>query len=124
MLQARTGEPEVIEPVIQRAARDRDAQIRHIGKIQQPHATSLVGVAEDYVLFRAMTRQPGADATLQRSPDTGRQIWMAPLHLLEDRDGAQPGRRLQHRHDLAIEEIGKRIRPAAIPRLRFMRGGR
>jgi len=40
---------------------------------------------------------------------------MAPLHLLEDRHRAKPRCRLQHRHDLAIEDVGERIRAAATP---------
>ena len=120
MREARAGEPEVVEPVIEPFARDRDAEIRHVGKIRQAHATGLVDLAEHHVLLRAMKRPPAADATLQRSPDTGGQVGMAALHLLEDRDGAQIRRRLQHRHDLAVKEIGKRIRPAALPRLLFI----
>src|SRR5229473_2479514 len=40
---------------------------------------------------------------------------MAPLHLLEDRDRAKPRRRLQHRHDLGIEELGEGVWTAAVP---------
>ena len=38
---------------------------------------------------------------------------MAPLHLFENRHRAQFWCRGQHRHDLGIEEVGKRIRATA-----------
>ena len=70
-------------------------------------------LAEDHLLVRAMQRPPGTDAPLQGAAHAGGQIGMAPLHLFEDRYRAQPRRRLQHRHDLGIEELGQRIRTAA-----------
>ncbi len=53
-LEARVGEPEVIEPVIKPLADDGDAEIGHVGKIRQPHPTGLMDLAEDHFLFRAM----------------------------------------------------------------------
>ena len=55
---------------------------------------------------------PRADAALQGSADAVAEIGMAPDDLLEDRDRAQAGRRLQHRHDLGLEHLAQRIRAA------------
>ena len=38
---------------------------------------------------------------------------MAPEHLLEDRDGSQAGRHLQHRYDLSGKNVGKGVRTTA-----------
>jgi hypothetical protein len=46
---------------------------------------------------------------------------MAPLHLLENRDRAQLRGRLQHRHDLGLEEIGQRVRATAAADLLIVR---
>jgi hypothetical protein len=40
---------------------------------------------EDHLLVRAMQRPPGTDAPLQGAARTGWQIWMASLHLIENR---------------------------------------
>jgi hypothetical protein len=72
-------------------------------------------LTEDHLLLGTMQRSPGADAPLQGAANARRQIGMASLHLFEDRDGPKPRRRLQHRDDLGIEEIGKWIRTATAP---------
>ena len=57
-------------------------------------------------------RALGTDAALQGSARPGRQVGMAPLHLLEDRHRAQARCGHQHRYDLGIEEVDQRIRTA------------
>src|SRR3546814_2631309 len=52
MLEARTGEPEVVQPVIKPDPGDVYTQIGHIGKIRQPHPTRLVHLADDHVAIR------------------------------------------------------------------------
>jgi hypothetical protein len=74
-------------------------------------------LAEDHLLVRAMNGPPGADAPLQGAARAGGQIRMAPLHLLEHRNRAQPQRRCQHRHHLRGEEVDERIGAAATHRL-------
>ena len=103
----------MIEPVIEPLPGDGDAQVGHVGEIRQTHPAGLMDLAEDDLLVRAMQRPPGTDAPLQGAARTRGQVRMAPLHLFEDRDRPQPRRRLQHRHDLGIEEVGQRIRAAA-----------
>ena len=39
---------------------------------------------------------------------------MTAHHLLEDGDGSQAGGRLQHRHDLGVEDVGERIGTTAV----------
>jgi hypothetical protein len=68
-----------------------------------------------------MQRSPGTDAALQGAPDASGQLGVASLHLIEDGDRAQLRCRLQHRHDLALKEIGQRVRAAAAADLRIVR---
>ena len=51
------------------------------------------------------------------SKSSAAQFGMTPQHLLEDGDRANARRRLQHRHHLGVENIGKRVRPPPFPRL-------
>jgi hypothetical protein len=73
----------------------------------------LMRLAKDYLLVRTVESTPGTNAALQGTPDASGQIGMAPLHLFEDGNRAQLRRRLEHRHDLGLEEIGQRVRAAA-----------
>ncbi len=82
-------------------------------KSDKPGAARLVRLAEDDVLLLAMHRAPGADPALQRAADAGAEFGMAPDDLLEDRDRAQAGRGLEHRHDLGLEHVGERVGPPA-----------
>jgi len=50
MLEARAGEPEVMEPVIEPNPGDRDAQVGHVGEIRQPHPARFMELAEDHLL--------------------------------------------------------------------------
>ena len=54
MLEAGIGEPEVIEPVIERLTGDGDGKIGHVGEVGQAHASGLVHLAEDDLLLGAM----------------------------------------------------------------------
>jgi len=121
MREARAGEPEVIKPMVEGQAGDRDVQLGHIGEVGQPHTARFVDLPEDDVPFRAVQRTPRANAPLDRPPDAGRELGMATLHLLEDGHRPQPRRRLQHRHDLAIEHLGQGIGPAPIARHDLLR---
>ena len=49
------------------------------------------------------------------------RVGVAPLHLFEDGNRPQLRGRLQHRHDLGIEEIGQRVRAAAATDLLIVR---
>ena len=61
MLEARISQPEVIQPMIEPAAGDSDAQADHVGEIRQAHPARLMDRAEDDLLVRAMQRPPGSD---------------------------------------------------------------
>ena len=113
VLEAGPGEAEVIEPMLERLAGDGDAGPAHVGEVRQAEAAGLVALPEDHLLLLAMDRPPCPDAPLQRAPDAAAERGMAPQHLLEDGDGTNAGRRLQERHDLAIENVGERIGTAA-----------
>ena len=81
----------MVQAVLQRDARDSDAEIRHVGEVGQPGAARLVGLAEDDVLLGPVHGAPSPDAALQRAANAGPEFGMAADHLLEDGDRAQPG---------------------------------
>lgn len=65
---------------------------------------------------------PRTDAPLQGASHATRQFRVAPLQLLEHGDGAYPGRRLQERHDLGIEQVAQGIGSPPAARLAPLRG--
>ena len=122
MLEARERQPEVIEPMLQRDAGDRDAERARVGEVGQAETAGLVLLAEDDVLLRAGQRPPGPHAPLQRAPDAGADLGMAPPDLFEHGNGADAGRRLQDRHDLGVPNVGQRIGPPPATRRLLLRG--
>jgi len=118
MLEARVGEPGVIEPVIERDPGDGDAGGIHVGEVRQADPPGLVDLAEDDLLLRTVQRPPGPDATLQGAPDADIELGVTPDHLLEQGDGTKAGGGLQEGYDLGLEDLGQRIaRPATSGRL-------
>ena len=59
------GQPEMVEPVIERHVSDADAVTTQVGKIGQPEPARRVFLPEDDLLLGALERPPGADAPLQ-----------------------------------------------------------
>ena len=113
MLEARIGEPEVIEPVIEGLAGDGDGQIGHVGEVGQAHPAGLVHLPEDDLLLGAMERPPGSDAPLQGAADAGAELGMAADDLLEDGDGPQARGGFEQRDDLAVPDASPADRGAA-----------
>ena len=124
MLEAGIGEPEVIEPMIERRPRDGDAELAHIGEVGQSDPAGLMCLAEDNLLLVPVDRAPGLNPPLQSATNPGSEIGMAPEHLLEDRDGSQAGRHLQHRYDLSGKNVGKGVRTTASAHPLLLRGQR
>jgi hypothetical protein len=116
MLEAGIGEPEMVEPVVERQAADSDAGAAHVGEVRQAEAAGLMHLSEDDLLLLAVDGAPGPHAPLQRAANAAAQFGMPPQHLLEDGDRANARRRLQHRHHLGVENIGKRVRTPPSPR--------
>ncbi len=114
MFEARAGEAEVVQPMIQTGRRHRDAQAVHLGEVGQAHATRLVHLAEDDVTIFAMDGAPTADAPFNGAANAGRQLRMAPHQLLEHRHWPHARCRLQQRHHFGVEDLGQRIRPASL----------
>jgi hypothetical protein len=85
-------------------------------KSDSPIRPGLVDLAEDDLPLGPMQRAPLADAPLDRAPDAGTELGMTAQNLLEDRDRPQPGRRLEHRHDLGVEDARQRIGAPPVPR--------
>jgi hypothetical protein len=86
VLEARIGEPEVVEPVIERRPRDGDAKRARVGEVGQSDPAGLVRLPEDDLPLFPMDRPPGPDPALQSATHAGSEIAVAPKDLLEDCD--------------------------------------
>jgi hypothetical protein len=111
----------MIEPVIERGAGDADPAVAHLGEIGKPQPARRVLLAKDDVAVGAVQRPPGADAPLQSAADAGSDLGMAAPDLVEDGDRPQTGGILQHRHHLAVADLGQRIRPPVAARRLLLR---
>src|SRR5258707_9654814 len=96
----------------QRDAGNRDAQRARVGEVGQAKTAGLVLLPEDDVLFWAGQRSPTPYAPLQRAPDAGADLGVAPPNLFEDGNGPQT----RGRDDLAVPNFSKRIGPAPATR--------
>jgi len=63
-----------------------------------------------------MQRTPCADPPFERSTNAGGELRVAPPELVEYRHRSDARRRLEQRDDLGLEDIYKRIGPAALAR--------
>src|ERR1700756_2071303 len=61
-----------------------------------------------------------SNAALQSAAHARSEFGMATADLLEDRHRTHAGRGRQHRHDLALPYVGKRVGPTAATRLRLL----
>ena len=116
MLETRECQSEVIEPMRQRDAGNRDAERARVGEVGQAKTAGLMLLSEDNVLLWASQRPPTTHTPFQRAPDAGADLGVAPPYLFENRNGADAGGRLQDRDDLAIPNTGKRVGPAPATR--------
>jgi hypothetical protein len=120
MLEAGIGEPEVIEPMLQRRPATVTPRVGHVGEVRQAEAPgSWIWRKITSCSSPWMARQGGCAAPA--SGGCPAQLGMPPQHLLEDGDGPEAGRRLQQRHDLGVENIRQRIGPP--PRTAFFCDG-
>ena len=117
MGEARPGQAEVVEHVIQRLAGDAHAERAHVGEVREAALARLMLLAEDHLPLGTVLGPPGADPPLQSAPDAGVQF-RVPLHQrLEHADRADARTVLQDRHHLGLEDIGQRVRSAPAPRV-------
>jgi len=121
MTEAAPGQPEMIQPVIERLAGNRDGQFRHIGKIRKAHAAGFMHLSEDHLLFFTVNGPPTADAALNRPANAFAELGVASHHLLENCDGTNAGSGLEHGHNLGVENTLKRVRAAPAARCRLLR---
>jgi hypothetical protein len=91
MLETRECQSEVIEPMRQRDAGNRDAERARVGEVGQAKTAGLVLLPEDDILFWTGQRSPTPYAPLQRAPDAGADLGVAPPELFENRNGADAG---------------------------------
>ena len=66
VFEAGKGQPEVIEALIEKLARDGDAKIGHFGEVRRSHAARRMLLAEDHLPIGTVHRPPGPDASFQR----------------------------------------------------------
>lgn len=71
VFEARTGQAEVVEAMVQRNAGHGDAQAVHLGEVGQAQAAWLMDLTEDDVTLFAVNGPPAADAPLQRATHPG-----------------------------------------------------
>jgi hypothetical protein len=115
MLEAGTGQCEMIQPMFEAPATDDDAEFADIGEIGQAHAAGLPHLAKHDVPVGAMQGFPFRHAPLQRAPERGPDtIGMAPRQFIEQADRAQTRGGLQQRDDLLVPHVSQRIGPRAI----------
>ena len=99
MFPAAISQAEMVEAVGKGLAVEGDAQLVGHGEVGQALEPWLVALGEEHLLVvGTMQRPPVADPPLQRAPDTIRHDVRPELLLqrLENADGHQPGRPLQH----------------------------
>src|SRR5712671_6212720 len=65
MRKAREGQPEVVEPMIERLARDGDAEGAQVGEVRQAHPARRVLLAEHHIPAGTVKRPPLSNAALQ-----------------------------------------------------------
>src|SRR5712691_13105618 len=116
ILESRKCQSEVIEPMRQRDASNRDAERARVGEVRQAKTAGLVLLPEDDILFWAGHRPPTPHAPFQRAPNTGADLGVAAQYLFENRNGADARGRLQDRDVLAIPNINKRVGPSPATR--------
>src|SRR5216683_6825533 len=101
---------------------DRDREYAGVGKVGQARPAGLMLLAEDHILLGPDQRSPRAHAPLQRAPNAGADLRMAPPNLFQHRYGPNAGGRLQDRHNLAVPNLGQRVRPPSAARRLLLRG--
>ena len=121
MLEAGTGEGEVIEAMDKPHTGDGDTAFVGIGEVGQTHAARLLDLRKNHILTWVMQGFPGGDAPLQGPPRRGVDLaGMQAGQFDEQRDRAQSRGGSQQRHDLFVPQAGERVRPGPVgPALRF-----
>src|SRR5499427_5472975 len=122
MLPAGEGQPEVIEPVLERHTGDADAVIGHVGEVGQPQPTRRMLLPEDDVLLGPVEGPPAADAPLQGPADPATDLGVTAPDLVENGHRPQARRALQQRHHLAVPNRSQQVRPSADARRFLLRG--
>ena len=84
----------MVEPMRQRFARNRHAEIGRVGEIGEALLTRRMILAEDHLALGAVQRLPMPDTAFQGAADARRQVRMAAQHLVIDRDRPQAWRGL------------------------------
>src|SRR5215204_3990803 len=121
MLEARECQSKMIEPMIERLTRDRDAEPAHVGEVGQAHSPRRALLAEDHIAAGTVERPPSGDAALQGPAHARGNLGMPATNLLENRHRPDARSGLQHRHNRAVPDTGKRVRTPAPARTFLLR---
>jgi len=115
VLPAAVGQDEVVEAVVERRAGDGDAELAGVGEVRERHAAGLGALAEDDVLGRALQRAPCAHPALERAADAvvGEAVGIEPLQVAQQRHRLHGGVVVEDRQQLALPDLGERIRHGA-----------
>src|SRR4029450_551475 len=106
MCEAREGEAEVVEPMLQHDAGDADAELTHLGEVGEAEAAGLMLLPEDHILLRSRQSSPRPHPSFQRAADAWIELGMAPSHLSEYTDGPDTWCCLEDRQNLGVPIIG------------------
>ncbi len=119
VLEAREGEREVVEPVGQRRARDRHAEVGRVGEVRQAQPPRRVGLREHDFPLRPVDRPPVAHPAFQGAPDAlAVGAGEGAVELVQHRHGLEARRPLQQGHDEALPDQRQRVLARApVPRL-------
>src|SRR6266478_5385026 len=98
---------------------DGDAEYARVGEVGQAKPAGFVVLTKYHILLGAGQGSPPAHSPLQRTPNAGADLRMAPPDLVEHRNSPNAGSRLQDRHDLAVPNLGQWVRTPAASR-RFL----
>src|SRR5208283_139291 len=123
VFEAGKGQAEVIKAAVEKLAGNGDGEIGHFREVRQSHPARRMLLAKDDLPIRTVHRPPSPDAALEGPPRSVAQVWMPTAEFSEDSNRSQSGRRLQHRHDFVVPDIGEGIGSASFS-TRLLFGGR
>jgi hypothetical protein len=107
----RVGEHEVVDHVVERFARDRDAQLSHVREVRGTEPARLVGLCEEHLLGRPLGGPPLFEPPLEGPQlPVGEAAREAALQVDEEGLGLEPGVEPEH-----LLELGPHVLERVLP---------
>ncbi len=124
VLEARVGQPEMVQPVVERLAGDGDGELAHVGEVRQAEPPRHMGLREHHLPLRPVHGPPVAHPALEGAADPlAEGAGEGAIEFVQHRDRLEARRRLQQRHDEAVPNQCQRVLPRPpMPRLPPLRG--